>query len=294
MSLSKVGSFSRQKTAGQALIEYILLMIVVVAVILGLMTQFGTPFRDWAKNYFGEYLACVIETGELPSLGGQGGVSNSECNEYFQPFTLAAGRPPRPGGGNNGGGSGGGGSSGGGSGSSNADNEDSQSNEGGKNKNFAGASNRKPRTANRFTPGQRGDLGSNKNGNGQGEGANNKKRYTGSTETSTPGWALGSKKRMELNKQGFVDGGFSYQSERRTDEVENNRVVLKKSSKGQSKKAKKMLIERRVAEKSQTEDKDPEFTLGNFIKYILIIAILIFLLIFLGGEVMNINKSMDS
>ncbi|HEX4922668.1 MAG TPA: hypothetical protein VFV50_01230, partial [Bdellovibrionales bacterium] len=44
-------------------------------------------------NYYGRYLACLLETGELPTLGFEG--AEGECNEEFLPFTFTAGRQPR-------------------------------------------------------------------------------------------------------------------------------------------------------------------------------------------------------
>ena len=85
---------SLRSQSGQGIVEYILVLIVTLALILGLLWQFSDAFRAWANNYFGEYLACLLETGELPSVGGMGGVAGT-CNRYFEPFSIANGRPPR-------------------------------------------------------------------------------------------------------------------------------------------------------------------------------------------------------
>ena len=79
---------------GQTTIEYILLLVVVVALIGGVIWQFNDAFRKWGNNYFGNYIACLLETGELPSLGSKtAGPSASECDQQFEDFSLANGRP---------------------------------------------------------------------------------------------------------------------------------------------------------------------------------------------------------
>lgn len=77
---------------GQTGVEYVLLLLVVVIVLLSGFYRFNQSFENFANNYFGEYLGCLLETGELPSLGSDG--SGAICDAEFQPFTLAEGRPP--------------------------------------------------------------------------------------------------------------------------------------------------------------------------------------------------------
>jgi hypothetical protein len=85
---------------GQATTEYILLMVLVVVMGLGALYRLNDAFRVFATNYFGSYLACLIETGELPMQEG------GECENSYRPFSLADGRPKVTG---DGGASGGGG-----------------------------------------------------------------------------------------------------------------------------------------------------------------------------------------
>lgn len=55
---------------GQAVIEYVLLMVVVVSLILGLRGVF-TSMNNFMSDYMGEYVVCLMEYGELPTLGVQ-------------------------------------------------------------------------------------------------------------------------------------------------------------------------------------------------------------------------------
>jgi hypothetical protein len=86
-----------RKQKGQATLEYLLLFLVSVFLTGGLLFQFNDAFRNFINGYFGAYLACLLESGELPSLGWDAGNSpDDSCNAEFQPFNLASGRQPLP------------------------------------------------------------------------------------------------------------------------------------------------------------------------------------------------------
>ncbi len=82
-----------QQQSGQAVTEYVLILIVVVAIILGGLYQVNSAFKVWAQGYFGDYLSCLLETGELPALGGSVSAAAGVCNEMYEPFSLDKGRP---------------------------------------------------------------------------------------------------------------------------------------------------------------------------------------------------------
>ena len=73
------------REAGQSTVEYILILMVTVVLILTIVYQFSTAFRAYAEQIFDGYLACLLETGELP--GGQG------CTADMKPFNIADGKP---------------------------------------------------------------------------------------------------------------------------------------------------------------------------------------------------------
>ena len=75
-------------TSGQAIVEYILILFVVVGIALGVVYQFIDAFKNWSAYYFGEYVACLLESGELPIIvigSGDSGI----CSQLFKPFSLA-------------------------------------------------------------------------------------------------------------------------------------------------------------------------------------------------------------
>lgn len=57
------------RESGQALVEYILIMMIVVLISVGLLYQFNRSVRDYINVFFGEYISCLIASGQLPSLG---------------------------------------------------------------------------------------------------------------------------------------------------------------------------------------------------------------------------------
>ena len=92
--LKKLLTFQKTKACeqGQAVIEYILILIMVVSIILGVLYQFNDVFKNFIHSYFGDYIACLLETGELPTLGGDGGPNQGVCNAQFKNFNVSSGR----------------------------------------------------------------------------------------------------------------------------------------------------------------------------------------------------------
>lgn len=94
--LKKGSSLSGQR--GQAMIEYVLMLVVSVALVLALGYQLFKPFQAFVKSYMGDYVSCLLETGELPSLGSddaQEQLAEEGCNARFDAASVASGRPPK-------------------------------------------------------------------------------------------------------------------------------------------------------------------------------------------------------
>ncbi len=62
-------SAQRNLERGQASLEMILLMIIGMIVILGLVYRFNTAFKRYTIEMYGTYYRCLLETGELPGTG---------------------------------------------------------------------------------------------------------------------------------------------------------------------------------------------------------------------------------
>lgn len=80
--MHKLKQLNNKHTRGQAIIEYILILIVGVFIVLGLSAQFSEPFGDFIDELFsssGGYYACLFETASLP------GNPHPDCN--YSSFT---------------------------------------------------------------------------------------------------------------------------------------------------------------------------------------------------------------
>lgn len=78
MNSLSIFSAKKSKESGQSLVEYTLLLLFAIGLILGLSAKYFKPMNTWANYYFGTYLQCLLDTGELPSLGGDN--SETGCN----------------------------------------------------------------------------------------------------------------------------------------------------------------------------------------------------------------------
>ncbi len=77
--------------SGQAIVEYVLLLVFVVAIIGGILYQFNDAFRLYSNAWFvgqESYLACIIKNGILPD-----GESDASVDCTKPKFDLASGKP---------------------------------------------------------------------------------------------------------------------------------------------------------------------------------------------------------
>src|SRR6516165_1280679 len=74
---------SRGPASGQAVIEYLLVVTVTVIIIAALAEKMFKPMDQFVQSIMGDYIACLLETGELPILSApDDGTMNSECQIY--------------------------------------------------------------------------------------------------------------------------------------------------------------------------------------------------------------------
>ncbi|MES2802342.1 MAG: hypothetical protein V4654_07615 [Bdellovibrionota bacterium] len=99
-------SILRGQSSGQAVVEYILIVAIAVGMIFIMKGAF-TGMNTFINNYLGLYTECLMAHGELPALGVSGATSFSDgsglkehlnsgykCESGFKPFTITGGRPP--------------------------------------------------------------------------------------------------------------------------------------------------------------------------------------------------------
>jgi hypothetical protein len=278
--------------AGQAVIEYILILTVMVGVILGGLYQLNTSFRAWADSYFGDYLACLLESGELPALGGRAG---GECGQLYKSFTLGEGWAPnnesKPviiGGGGAGynGGSGGGLGSSSGSGGGPDESDFAGGGSGGSSIAYQGrirSPNLRSGQEARFRVPPRGGGASGESEDGG--------RLGGAQLTDLSGYKSGETIRISVRNS----AGFQKSRRQREKTEENERTGLAVSSiQTEGKKSEQQLI--KVDRTAANEDAAPdieEFTFGKLFRYLLIAALIIAIVIFIGGQALQVSKSMD-
>lgn len=241
----------------------------------------NTAFEKWANNYFGEYLACLLETGELPSIGGAPGDSGI-CNELFEPFDIANGRTRKT---SSGEGDGGDGSdkdqlSRGGSGDGGGVRESSASSRGSYVSSSSSRSFRSSRRGGSFNPAQNISK-------------KDKSKYTGSTETSSVAGVGYSQTHSDLGRPQYI----SLPNRRLVDVSDTETETSKKSGNvkrdNASAQDKRRIQLRRKEVSKTTIEEDKPLTFGNFLRILIIAAIIIALVVLLGGQALQISKNSD-
>ncbi|XGC80802.1 hypothetical protein ACES2L_15870 [Bdellovibrio bacteriovorus] len=274
---------------GQALVEYVLMLIISVSLVLLIMNSIFKPFGDFINNYMGKYTACLLEYGELPSFGNQNSPveEDSECNKKFADATLTAGRPPVNSG--KGGGSGSNSSNSNKStGDSNSSSSDSSSSSGGST--YAGSNSRRGGSyinqRRRPSSGVEGDSGA----------ASGKV-----VEIALDGGANGGFFRSSNNNNRYIGPGRKIRSIGITGLTDEEKKKLEKKADGTGKtivtgdgitQPPKKTIVKKPEAKVEIQEEKP-LTIGNFIRYLFIACIIIALVIFIGGQALQMSKSLE-
>ncbi len=277
----KRSSFSGLNNSGQALVEYLLVLIVTVSIIIGLVAQFNRSIGDWVGSYFGEYIACILETGEMPKLQGEDGADQSICEQAYEPFSLASGRPPKEGG-------------------EGDDKNESSSSSAKRFRDGGGGRGSKKRGSRGGRSGSdRGSpfLASNSSGGSDSDSDGSSKsaedENTGDTGVTNYG---------NLRNQSKSDGDRRiYRSKIRMssteldDKKKNNgkpKVIAKVKVKEQAEKNQRFIAASKL-KKSKTTEIDTTVSFGDYIRYLVIAIIIILMLIVLLGQGYQVKKSMD-
>ncbi|MGZ3795487.1 MAG: hypothetical protein ACXVB1_03935 [Pseudobdellovibrionaceae bacterium] len=266
------------------MVEYVLMLVVSVAMVMALGYQLFKPFQIFLKSYMGDYIACLLETGELPSLGNpqtQALLEDAGCNAQFEAATISKGRPSKPANSSS---------------SAQAQKSDSSS----KSSDSSG--------------GQAKGDGGGGHGPSSSRGGNllisSMKRKTatesrGGQETKVTEIPLEEKSQFYNRKNSFssdlnrAQGKTTYvgiagmtEDEKKKQErrEENSRTLASGESRGFP--LKKIPIKKPEA-KPPIEAEDTPFTFGNFLKFLLIATIVIALIVVLGSQALKVIKSQE-
>ncbi|MFZ3230170.1 MAG: hypothetical protein WA160_08190 [Pseudobdellovibrio sp.] len=305
---------SNQK--GQAVVEYLLMIIVTVSLLFAAKGMF-TGAETFMYKYMGEYIACLMEYGELPAAGvsdsdlknqtGAGG--GKVCNSKFDGFSVSNGRPPTST-----------------SGTSATSSKSSSNNQSSKNSSQSASSqskssnadSNKNKTSNGLSdslanqnrsssPYSSGKITRSSGGSGTADGRNSfsgddKVRViedgsglTNVSGSSDDGNYASTRIRYERTRYKAITGGAADELDRKNKFSRTPRVsiltVIDESGRMQSRKNTISAYERKPA---AINEKDEEgFTFGNFVKWLIIAAIGISIFLFFGSQVMSFMNSKE-
>ncbi|WP_413582980.1 hypothetical protein [Bdellovibrio sp. HCB288] len=265
---------------GQAVIEYVLILVITVSLILMLISQIFKPFQAFVQSFTGDYLACLLETGELPKLGQE---SDMECKFSFQNVSGEFKNNPS-------------------SANSNSSNSESSSKDAEKSKSSSSSSSGSS-GGSTYAGSQSRNRGSN---------------YISRSRTPSSGIdgsGQQSGKVVEIALEGggaggyfqSNNGGYSVQVGRRVASVpitgltDDERKKLEKKANAGSKTTavqsdgfapqKKKIAVKKPEPKIDLPKEEEAVTFGNFIRWLFIAALIIALVIFLGGQALQFSKS---
>ncbi len=286
--------------SGQAVVEYILIIAVTLSLIIGLKNTFSQAGKFF-ENYIGAYTECLMDYGELPSFGvsdkdmKQHLSAGRKCEVKFEKFSLSEGRSLKsnPGGGSN---------------LAAAQSENSSANSGSTSDNSRSQSNQSNSSG-----------GSSGGGSG---GSDNRIRNARSVSRTSDGGsnANGKVKTIENEESGDEGSGSSGSRQSRTIYRDRNKYKavtgqlaeqILKSDKGIPKREPGSRTIAKADDSSGNgigprvsivpgpqekvvqleEDKPADWGFGNFLKWILIAGMIIAIVIFFGGQIMNYSNS---
>lgn len=313
---------------GQAVVEYVLMLVIVLSLVLGVKKAFG-KLDQFFQSYVGDYVACLMEYGELPSLGSTNtdlnlhspkGGTGKLCDSKFQSFTFEDGFAAV--GGSGGGGTGGTGGTGNGKNGNGRANSANGSNNGNKNSssNASNSSTDGSNGADGAGSGGRGRRGSARNPYQDGR-ISNSSSY-GSTDTNGDGGGDGKTRYIEDNSEdaarrrgrnraalrNFYRVEYSHSRYKaitgyEKEELEKNlpkkprqpetTVVQVDDGGSRIGPMKKVFTPPERKPAADDSSQDSGFTFGNFFKWLVIGGIIIACLVFFGGQILNYTNSQD-
>lgn len=287
--ITKAMGHSNQK--GQAVLEYVLLLVVIVAIAITVMSYVAGATQRFFQNYYGAYFSCLLETGELPSLGVDGRYE-TECDDLYEPFTIADGRGPIDSGvgGNN-------------SGSGNTGNDPDQDGKSPNNQSSSSGSGRNSAAAGSS------EAGSGPGGGGIGFGSSGRQQKVPLSKADgaggdDEGGDEGSAGYNNFRRPGDFGSDGSGRSQyvpiygslgEQEQEEQQNADVVKATAPESTEQALRAKRVPAKAEKKSDEnvEVDEELGLPDFLRYLIIAAIIIIILTFFGGQVLQFQKSKD-
>lgn len=272
---------------GQALVEYMLMLVVAVILIVGLTITFFVPLRNFVADLNNTYIRCLLETGELPRVGTD---SSASCDAEVPKFQLGSasggGAPGSKGGGNKQNTENQKGESSSSDGSSGTEAGKSADNNGGAS---GGLSNRRSsmiRNGMRTRGNARGESGGDKTTNIPIDDFN---AGEGFVSTNAAGRLS---KAKQKTKQIDLSGLTEYDRKKIERAVEKNRSIAVDSEEFTQKRNRKLLV-KPPPEKKLEQDLNVQTDFGGYFKIFFFIVIILFIIILMGSQAMQMTNSSD-
>ncbi len=274
-------------TRGQALLEYILLLIFITAISLGLLVQFNQSIRDYTDMLMGDYLTCLLQTGSLPG--------SQICNIKYQGFKYQVDRSAKTGGSNP-------------SPYTNAPSATNQSQQAPASQNAATLSEGPDSKIIPLSPSKRSLRGSGS----QISYSDDLSQFSNTGRTKKVGLNKGNIKNLDGTEEGIpLSLRKNPLSSNSTDNLAQGRLRYISADKGQKKQEAQLrkpkieasqrdisssyrgaLIERREKKLSNV-DLEIDISWGKYIKYLLIFGIILIVILVIGGQLYQIKKNMQ-
>jgi hypothetical protein len=270
-----------RQESGQGTAEYILILAIVVSILVGLLYNFNRSFRTYSDAFFDTYIACLLEMGELP------GTPDTICPfpEFPPPENLNA--------------SGGGGGSGSGGDGTNAKNDSSddpkdgsQNDRSGNGEVRGGAGGGRGGRASSF--GRSSNQRRSSTVVGSGKDAAERSPFgddalLGGSRSTVIGRAPPTGK-SEVTRMGYNVFADSLDEEK---EQKSKPVVTGQTQASDALKPKKA-IENLNRKPAVTDDeKKGGFEFGKMLRFLIIAGLIIAILVFFGGQLLQISKSRE-
>jgi len=261
---------------GQSIVEYVLLLIVVIAIATAAGIRLFKPVSKWADFYMGTYTQCLLDSGELPKIAGG---NPQECDELAQ----EAGYGDDPNNPNN----------------PNGKNSNNAANEAAGNINTSSSSSRTAnagrsgRTSYRRggksfqsdSPNEGGGAGTDSSGKNSEDGPGGRVRFIGDRS--------GNAFRNSKDKVRIVNFSNLVDQEKKRIKRREERISKAAEVDSSMRPQKKLLIKPPVRKLAQDDDNIQNFTLSGFLRMLIIIAIILITVMVIISQLNSISKSMD-
>jgi hypothetical protein len=277
--------FPSNSQAGQAILEYTLILCVIILLILGATYKFNQAFRVFASGIMNSYTTCLLQTGELPG-------NSPICSERFKKFNSDSGKELVKATDGDGSGSGGAG----------ADGDDSDPSARRRGRNARGSMDRSDSGSTNRAEGQGGNVGGMKSAsdyfNKKGRQktsivgtTKDEKNFTGSTGTSKRPRLVGNLAKPGTEQRSTLDRKFVMDKEETERGGPPKPIAAPDQGESLTSSAKvSYAVKRETA--SKTID-DEGFSFGDWLRILLIMAIVIALGMLLLGQGVQISKSWE-